>query len=548
MPRVLGVLRLSKDADASTSIERQRQYVTQWAEQNGHEVVGWAEDVDVSGSLSPFDRPSLGPWLKTPERFDILAGLKLDRISRRTLHLASLIEYCNDHGKTLHTGEGFDLSTPMGKIMATIVGALAEGELEAIRERNAGTSAHLTANGRYKGGAVPYGYRSVRTATGSHLEIDEPTAEVVREIVRRILAGESVKTVTRWLNDADDPTTPTPRHLTPRDVSAVRAGREPKRRQWDDAAVATMLRSPSLIGHCTATVERVAKTDANGKPLRSKGLGRPVYTYTRRVVLGPDGLPLQRAKPLISEADYRRLQLTLDERKAKRATPKRANGSLLLRVAYCECGQPLYKVTSRNIDYYRCALIGKPNGKCQAANGAIRADVLEAATVEAFLVMIGGQPMTKRTLVPGENHDAQLARIDEAIERLMRDSRDGLYDDERERSRFVSMLGELKTQRATLEALPSTQDTWLDEPTGQTYRQRWDEMTTAEDRNRALRDSGMSVVLYREPPLTRSLIDPVQLIAPDVDGPTARLAIGLDPSRMTPSGDGFHRLTVDSVV
>jgi site-specific DNA recombinase len=58
--RVLGRLRLSRSTEESTSIERQREVVQQWADANGHTVVGWATDVDVSGSLDPFKTPQLG--------------------------------------------------------------------------------------------------------------------------------------------------------------------------------------------------------------------------------------------------------------------------------------------------------------------------------------------------------------------------------------------------------------------------------------------------------------------------------------------------------
>jgi hypothetical protein len=41
----------------STSIERQREMIMQWADVNGHTVAGFAVDVDVSGSVDPFDTP-----------------------------------------------------------------------------------------------------------------------------------------------------------------------------------------------------------------------------------------------------------------------------------------------------------------------------------------------------------------------------------------------------------------------------------------------------------------------------------------------------------
>jgi hypothetical protein len=48
---------------------------------------------------------------------------------------------------------------------------------------------------------VPYGYRAVRTDKGHRLEIDEESAEIAREIVARIIAGESTNSVMDDLND-----------------------------------------------------------------------------------------------------------------------------------------------------------------------------------------------------------------------------------------------------------------------------------------------------------------------------------------------------------
>jgi site-specific DNA recombinase len=61
--RVLGVIRLSDLSDETTSPERQRSSIEKYAGAYDHEIVGWAEDIDVSGAVSPFDRKDLGGWL-----------------------------------------------------------------------------------------------------------------------------------------------------------------------------------------------------------------------------------------------------------------------------------------------------------------------------------------------------------------------------------------------------------------------------------------------------------------------------------------------------
>jgi DNA invertase Pin-like site-specific DNA recombinase len=207
--------------DESTSVVRQRASIEAWAARNGHEVIGWAEDTDVSGAVPPWQRPELGKWLpstigkdvsEVEERraweasqagkWDIACAGKLDRVSRRVLHVWQLVEWTEAKGKALASVEdGFDLSTPMGKILFSLIAAFAEGELEAIRFRAKSSFAHLMRSGRWRGGFVPYGYRAEKDpeSDGWKLvpdEYGEATAKVVREIVRRIVEdGDAINAV-----------------------------------------------------------------------------------------------------------------------------------------------------------------------------------------------------------------------------------------------------------------------------------------------------------------------------------------------------------------
>ena len=86
----------------STSIERQREIIQQWCDANSHAVVGWASDVDVSGSVDPFETPDLGKWLgQRASEFDIVACWKLDRLGRNAIQLNKLFGWCKEHDKTV---------------------------------------------------------------------------------------------------------------------------------------------------------------------------------------------------------------------------------------------------------------------------------------------------------------------------------------------------------------------------------------------------------------------------------------------------------------
>jgi hypothetical protein len=57
--RWIGAIRLSSVTDVTTSPERQRLSINQWAAR-GDDVMAWADDLDVSGAVSSFARPQLG--------------------------------------------------------------------------------------------------------------------------------------------------------------------------------------------------------------------------------------------------------------------------------------------------------------------------------------------------------------------------------------------------------------------------------------------------------------------------------------------------------
>jgi hypothetical protein len=63
--RVLGGVRQSVTRDNSVRVVSQKREVIRWsaAPSPNAEVVGWANDTDVSGSIDPFERPELSRWL-----------------------------------------------------------------------------------------------------------------------------------------------------------------------------------------------------------------------------------------------------------------------------------------------------------------------------------------------------------------------------------------------------------------------------------------------------------------------------------------------------
>ncbi|MET7837730.1 recombinase family protein [Streptomyces sp. NPDC005356] len=496
------MLRLSRATDESTSVARQRVSIEAWAERNGHEVVEWAEDIDVSGAVAPWKRPKLGAFLpstigkevsEVEERraweasrageWDIACAWKLDRISRRVVHVHQLVEWAADNGKTITSAEDqIDLSSPTGIALFSLIAAFAQGELEAIKMRAKSSFTHLMRSGRWRGGFVPYGYRAEKDSEGDGWKLvpDEygvATATTLREIVRRIVEdGDAINAVCRWLNEDRDKTP------TSLDAQRIQAGKEPKGALWRVGNLTKMLRSHTLLGQVEMT-EEVELPDGK-KETRT------------RIVRDSEGLPLQRAEPILTRADWDRLQAKLTEN-ARPHSGNRYDRSPLLQVAFCVCGRAMYRNNGRNHMYYRCSSRNISGAEC-GQNRAIRADTLESTIVDAFLQSVGHLEVVKRRFVPGVDNRTAVEDVTRALAELREDREAGLYSSELGKKEYRESFLRLEARRDALLSTPTEPDRWEDEPTGQTYQARFERLTDPADRNKELRESGVRAIVHAE--------------------------------------------------
>ncbi|WP_420591394.1 recombinase family protein [Bacterioplanoides sp.] len=104
----------------------------------------------ISGSKR--ERPALDAALDYVRDGDVLIVTKLDRLARNTAHLLELVEVFEAKGVTLQIKNiGIDTGTPTGRLMLTMIGAIATFEREIMLERQAEGIAKAKQDGRYKG-------------------------------------------------------------------------------------------------------------------------------------------------------------------------------------------------------------------------------------------------------------------------------------------------------------------------------------------------------------------------------------------------------------
>lgn len=141
--------------------------------------------IDPGHSGSNMDRPALQKLLRNITRYDLVLVYKLDRLSRNQRDILYLIEdvFLKNNVDFNSITENFDTTTPVGKLMLSIMGAFAELERQQINERMTMGRLAAAEKGKWRGGSgVPTGYRySPKSKGGSgRLEIDEASAPFVK--------------------------------------------------------------------------------------------------------------------------------------------------------------------------------------------------------------------------------------------------------------------------------------------------------------------------------------------------------------------------------
>jgi len=114
----------------------QTRELREYAERRGWTVAGEYVDVGISGSKEK--RPELDRLMADAHRrrFDCVVVWKFDRFARSVSHLLRALETFKSQGiEFVSFSEQMDTSTPAGKMVFTVLGAVAELERSLIVER-----------------------------------------------------------------------------------------------------------------------------------------------------------------------------------------------------------------------------------------------------------------------------------------------------------------------------------------------------------------------------------------------------------------------------
>lgn len=208
--------RVSSDKAGGRSVDEQEQDCRDTCARNNWPVAEVITDNDRSATrYAKKDRPGYRRLWEVLRPGDVLVMWEASRVSRTLKGHIELRELCEERGVLLsYSGRVFDLSEGRDRLVAGIDALIAEQYAETLRDAIIRAHKANLASGKAHG-KIPYGYKAIRDPnTGKIIrrDIDPVEAEVIREATRRILAGESQRSISRDFNKRGIPTPAPAKH------------------------------------------------------------------------------------------------------------------------------------------------------------------------------------------------------------------------------------------------------------------------------------------------------------------------------------------------
>jgi DNA invertase Pin-like site-specific DNA recombinase len=371
VPRVAAIYaRISSDDGTALGVKRQVRDCRRLASDLGWSVAEEYVDNDVS-AYGGKRRPGYERMLA-----DLVEGVRdgvvvyhPDRLTRRPIELEQFVEVVTAAGGCpvrFVAGGPVDVGDGDGLLVLRMLAAVAANESASKSRRVRRKLDENAAAGRPHGGKYrPFGYEEDRVTVRS----DE--AEVVRALVARFVAGESVRSLATWLDEAG--------------VRTVAGG------PWRTTTINAMLASPRIAGL---------------RQHRGEVIGKAVW------------------EPIITVAERDKVLARMQARKTSgRRAPRRYLLSGMLRCG--RCGNTLFSAARATTRRYVC-LSGPDHGGCGRLT--VVAQPVEELVVAAVLYRLDTAELAD-ALTGRVRADTEAAGLadDIAADRALLDELAGLY-------------------------------------------------------------------------------------------------------------------------
>lgn len=385
-------VRKSKVTETGKSIEIQKEKCTALAcikfDVKENDIIVY-EDEGKSGFYA--DRKEYKKMLNDIEDNKIKAVIcyKIDRISRRTIDLLNLVQQMEQKGIAFISVSDNDIDTTSktGKIMLTLLAAIAEFERDIIAERITDNMYELAKEGRWLGGRCPLGYYSQKEklkingkkTTINHLEPVAEEQKIVKRIYELFLLNGSITGTANAVNDegyktveGKDFTNQAVRNILLNPVYAI--ADEDMRGYFASFDVPIWADDKDFDGvrgiMAYNKTEQIKEIDDESRALD------PIYTQrTLRRDIKEWIVSVGKHKGLFTGAEWIKVQNILAEISSESsARPKEATKSLLSGIVRCvDCGNKMYvksETGRKNPDgsvrfRYICDLKTKKKSTCE---------------------------------------------------------------------------------------------------------------------------------------------------------------------------------------
>ncbi len=363
----------SERQEKEQTIGSQLDALRSYANHHGLELV--EEFIDEGYSAARLDRPGLDRMRDLAEHgsFEVLLTYCTDRLARKFVLQALILEELEQFGVKVIFLEGGAADDPQSKLMHQITGAVAEFERAKITERYRRGKLYRARRGEIVSPDVPYGYLRIprRDGIAAHAELEPAEAVIVRRIFHDYVEhGLTVRQIAKTLTLERIPT-------------PGGAG------QWHWSTVDRILREEAYIGtyyynrkHC------VAVDDGQGKK-------RQRYKCTERPK--EEWIPIS-VPPIIDLETFHKAARCGRDNQAFAPRNLKENAYLLRKLVRCgRCGSSCSATTSKQVSggqvrtthYYVC--LRKHSGflkQERCGQRQIRADVLDEMVWEEVSVRL----------------------------------------------------------------------------------------------------------------------------------------------------------------
>lgn len=164
------------------SLDAQKSRIKAFADYSQFNIVHEYEDAGKSGKSIEGRiqfQQMLNDIISGKDKISFVLVYKLSRFGRNAADVLSTLQIMQDYGVNLICVEdGIDSSKDAGKLMISVLSAVAEIERENIRIQTMEGRIQKAREGRWNGGFAPYGYKLVE----GFLQINEEEAEAIRLI------------------------------------------------------------------------------------------------------------------------------------------------------------------------------------------------------------------------------------------------------------------------------------------------------------------------------------------------------------------------------